>query len=90
MTGSRHAPVDLAAIGTATGVWWALAVVLLGVTARWGWGDRWRDLLSDVYRGYDSTPGGLVVGAIWAFVDGFVAASSLAWLYNRFQHPAAD
>jgi|AntRauMinimDraft_3_1070383.scaffolds.fasta_scaffold00200_22 hypothetical protein len=61
--------VDGEVLGKATGSLWAEAVVMLGLTARQGWGE-WHDLLSDVYLGYDSSNQGLVVGAVWAFADG--------------------
>ncbi|QSG13502.1 putative membrane protein (plasmid) [Halapricum desulfuricans] len=77
--------MDGKALGKAMGLLWAGAVVVLGLTAREGWGEEWHDLLSDVYLGYDSTNQGLVIGAIWAFADGFVGAYLLAWLYNLFQ-----
>ncbi|MEF8807917.1 bacteriophage holin [Natronomonas sp.] len=77
--------VDGKALGKAMGLLWAGAVVVLGLTACRGWGEEWRDLLSDVYLGYDSTRQGLVVGAGWAFADAFVGAYLLAWLYNLFQ-----
>lgn len=77
--------VDGKALGKAMGLLWAGAVVVLGVTARRGWGQEWRDLLSDVYPGYDSTNRGLVLGAVWAFADGFVGAYLLAWLYDLFE-----
>lgn len=67
------------------GLLWAGAVVVLGLLARQGWGEEWRDMLSDVYLGYDSTRNGLAIGAIWGFVDAFVGAYLLAWLYNRFR-----
>lgn len=66
------------------GLRWAGAVVVLGLSARKGWGVEWRDMLSDGYLGYDSTGNGLVIGATWGFVDAFVGAYLLAWLYNRF------
>lgn len=77
--------VDGKALGKAMGLLCAGAVVVLGVTARRGWGGEWQDLLSDVYLGYDSTTRGLVLGAVWAFADGFLGAYLLAWLYNLFQ-----
>jgi hypothetical protein len=67
------------------GLLWAGAVVVLGMTARHGWGDKWLDLFSDVYVGYDSTQRGLVLGAIWSFFDAFVGAYLLAWLHNQFR-----
>jgi hypothetical protein len=85
MAASDSANVDGVALGRAMGLLWAGAVVVLGLVARRGWGDEWRDLLADVYLGYDSTARGLVIGAVWAFVDGFVGASLLAWLYNWFR-----
>jgi hypothetical protein len=85
MKNQRPGGVDGKALGKAMGMLWAGAVLLLGLTARHGWGSEWQDLLSDVYLGYDSTNQGLVIGAIWAFADGFVGAYFLAWLYNRFQ-----
>jgi len=77
--------VDGTALGKAMGVLWAGAVVVLGLTARAGWGDEWRDLLSDVYLGYDSTSSGLAIGALWAFADAYVGAVLLARLYNGFR-----
>lgn len=85
MATSNTQRVDGTALGNAMGLLWAGAVVVLGLTARRGWGDEWRDLLADVYLGYDSTNQGLVVGAVWAFADGFAGAYLLAWFYNRFR-----
>ncbi|MFB6141802.1 MAG: bacteriophage holin [Halorientalis sp.] len=81
----RTAPdLDARALGRAAGLLWAAAVVALGLLARSGWGDQWRDLLADSYPGYDSSPRGLAIGAVWAFVDGFVGGSLLGLLYNAF------
>jgi hypothetical protein len=77
--------VDGRALGVAMGLLWSGAIVVLGITARVGWGDDWRELLADVYLGYDSTSKGLVVGSFWAFADAFVGAYTLAWLYNRIR-----
>ena len=80
--------LDSRAFGLACGLLWSGAVVLLGITARIGWGDRWQRLLADVYRGYDESASGLLVGGGWAFVDGFVGGFAFAWLYNRLRRPA--
>jgi len=76
--------LDARAFGLAFGVLWAGAVVALGVAARVGWGRRWQRLLADVYRGYDETGTGLVLGAIWAFLDAFSGGYAFARLYDRF------
>ena len=90
MSVSSETRVDGTAFGMAMGTLWAGAVVFLGLTARLGWGEKWRDLLADVYIGYNSTSRGLAVGAGWAFVDGFVGAYLLAWLYNRFRRGGTE
>jgi len=35
-----------------------------------------------VYRGYAISPGGSLVGAIWAFFDGAIGGAIFVWLYN--------
>lgn len=77
--------LDTGAFGLACALLWSGAVVVLGITARFGWGKRWQRLLTDVYRGYDETVSGLFAGAIWAFIDGFSGGYLFAWLYNRLQ-----
>jgi hypothetical protein len=89
MSSQRVGQVAARAPGKAIGLLWAGAVVILGVTVRQGWGDEWRNLLSDVYLGYDSTINGLVVGSHWAFAEAFVGGYTLAWLYNRIR-PSAN
>ena len=40
-------------------------------------------LIGRIYRGYDISPVGSVVGLGYAFVDGLVGGAIFAWLYNR-------
>lgn len=80
---SERTGLDSRAFGLACGVLWSSAVVLLGLTARVGWGRRWERLLADVYLGYNETTPGLLAGGAWAFVDGSTGGFALAWLYNR-------
>lgn len=82
--------LDSRALGLACGLLWSGGVVVLGITARVGWGDRWQRLLADVYRGYDESASGLVVGGLWAFLDGFTGGVLLGWLYNRLRRPDAE
>ena len=35
-----------------------------------------------VYRGYNISPLGSVIGLVWAFVDGAIGGAIFAWLYN--------
>ena len=35
-----------------------------------------------LYRGYNISPVGSLIGLAWAFVDGFICGAVFAWLYN--------
>jgi len=35
-----------------------------------------------VYRGYNISPLGSVIGLVWAFFDGLICGAVFAWLYN--------
>ncbi|MFQ5806635.1 MAG: bacteriophage holin [Phycisphaerae bacterium] len=35
-----------------------------------------------VYRGYNVSPSGSLIGLLWAAPDGFVGGAIFAWLYN--------
>ena len=39
-------------------------------------------LIGRVYRGYDISPLGSVVGLAWGFVDACIGGAVMAWLYN--------
>lgn len=36
-----------------------------------------------VYRGFNISPGGSVLGLIWGFFDGLICGAIFAWLYNK-------
>ena len=41
-------------------------------------------LIGRLYRGYDISPIGSVVGLVWAFFDALIGGAITAWLYNLF------
>ena len=77
-----RAKLDPFALGLAIGLLWAIAVAFLGIVSRFGWGEGWRDLLSDLYLGYEEHA---AVGVAWGLLDGFVGGYLLGWLYNAFR-----
>ena len=82
---SASAPLGVVSFGLALGTTAALVVFLIGVTtAFFGWGILVVQVLSTLLIGYEPSFVGAVAGAVWAFVDGFIAGMFLAWLYNRF------
>ena len=38
--------------------------------------------IGQVYRGFNISPLGSVIGLIWALVDGTIGGAIFAWLYN--------
>ncbi|MFI5304579.1 MAG: bacteriophage holin [Nitrospiria bacterium] len=39
-------------------------------------------LIGHLYRGYNVSPKGSVIGLIWAILDGSIGGAIFAWLYN--------
>jgi hypothetical protein len=54
--------------------WWVIAFD--GVTYEVTWIGR-------IYRGYDVSPIGSVIGLAWGLVDALVGGAVMAWLYNK-------
>jgi len=80
-----RAMLSVIAFGLALGTTTAIFAFLLGLaSALFDWGTGFAAALSTVFIGYAPTFVGSVTGAVWAFAEGFVAGSLLAWLYNRY------
>jgi hypothetical protein len=47
-----------------------------------GWGVALVSALASLYIGYGASIVGAIIGALWAFADGFVAGLVIAWIYN--------
>jgi hypothetical protein len=77
--------LNVLAFGLACGLIWGLGVFLLPwwVMAFEG---TTHDLmfLGHIYRGFNISPLGSVLGLIYGACDGFIAGVLMAWLYNRF------
>lgn len=71
------------ALGFAVGTLWALYIFGCGITAIFGWGDALVRVFGSLYIGYSASFLGAIMGALWAFADGYVAGVIVAWLYNR-------
>ncbi|MEY7849383.1 bacteriophage holin [Natrarchaeobius sp. A-rgal3] len=84
-TAERNERLDPIALGFAVGIVMATSVGLIGVTSRFGWGERWRTLFAGLYPGFEEEAGGTVAGIAWGGVDGFVAGLTVGSFYNRFR-----
>lgn len=54
--------------------WWIIAFNGPSTDPTW---------LGRIYRGYNLTVAGSLIGAVWAFFDGLVGGAIFAWLYDR-------
>jgi hypothetical protein len=81
---------QLVPLGVGIGVLWAFYVFCVGITAMFGWGDHLVAALGDLYIGYKASVIGAIIGAAWAFFDGFIAGVIIAWVYNLLAKPSAD
>lgn len=96
MIGSWHGIVDemsfprevrmklnIKAFALTCGLIWGLGIFLL---TWWiiGFEGSTHDLMfiGHIYRGYDISPSGSVIGLLWGFADGMVGGAVFAWLYN--------
>lgn len=80
-----HGTLGVISFGLAVGLTWAIAVVMLAITAGlFGWGAKIAAVLQNLYLGYSPNVVGAVAGAVWAFVHAFVLGMLVAWFYNRF------
>ncbi|HUY82842.1 MAG TPA: bacteriophage holin [Acidobacteriaceae bacterium] len=82
--GVRKIKCSPSAAGISVGLLWACAIFFLGITAIFGWGAELVKVFASLYIGYAASFAGAIIGALWAFVDGYIAGAVGAWLYNFF------
>ncbi len=71
-------------LGVAIGSVSAFCVFLTALTAAYlGWGVGVVSLIGDIYIGYGASFLGGIIGAVWAFIDGYIFGFLIAWIYNR-------
>ncbi|MFQ5895637.1 MAG: hypothetical protein ACE5JJ_07465 [Nitrospinota bacterium] len=69
--------------GVAFGIVYAAVFVLYGAAAAlFGWGAEFIKLIGDIYAGIGPTFLGVLAGAIWGIVIGFLFGGAVAWIYN--------
>ena len=74
------------------GILWGASLLIVGIlNLIWPkYGVEFLDVMRSLYPGYKSLTGivGVVVGTLYAVVDGAVAGALFGWLYNAFAKPA--
>lgn len=78
------AKLDAKALGLALGIVWSASLVVMAVLViTINYGAPFVDAMSKFYLGYDTTARGIVIGAIWGFLDAGIGGLVIAWLYNK-------
>jgi hypothetical protein len=80
--------LNLKALALAAGILWAFALLMTGVANLiWpGYGEGFLKMMASVYPGYHASRsiGDLIVGALYAVMDGAIGGLVFGWLYNLF------
>ncbi len=84
----REMKLNVKALAATAGILWALALLLVGAANLvWsGYGVAFLRLMASVYPGYHAagSVGDLIVGTLYALVDGAICGLVFGWLYNLF------
>ena len=74
-----------------SGLLWGVSLFLVGVlNLIWPhYGTGFLDVIRSIYPGYKALSGfvGVIVGTLYAVVDGAVAGALFGWLFNYFAKP---
>ena len=77
--------LNATALGLAAGIVWALFLFVFIIISMYAnWGGAWVDLMGSIYMGVGSSWSGALLALPWAFVDAFIGAFIIGWLYNKF------
>ena len=75
--------LDAVKFGLTIGIVWAGGVLCLGLMSDiLNWGTPLVQGLGSLYLGYKASPGGIIVGTIWALLDGGIGGFITAAIYN--------
>ncbi len=70
-------------LGLTLGILGSAYVFLMGILAYFHIGRPIVDILGSLYIGYEATILGSLIGAVWAFIDCYIAGTAGEWLYKR-------
>ncbi len=77
--------LNLKALALSCGILWALCLFLVTlISLGTGYADAFLEVVASVYPGYSVSALGLILGLIYALVDGAIAALIFGWVYNLF------
>lgn len=78
--------LHLKAFGVASGVMGAFMMLSLGIAWMMNWGAGVANVgqfIASFYVGFNPTAIGILIGAVWGFLDLGIGGLIFAWVYNR-------
>lgn len=85
MAKEKTARMSKMGFGLGVGICWAICTFIAGMTAMFGWNIDFVAVMHSAYIGFEPSVVGSIVGAIWAFVHGFIGGVIVAFFYNMFR-----
>ena len=80
--------LSVKALTYASAILWGLCFLLVGLANLfWSpYGAAFLELMSSVYPGYEAAAsfGNVIVGTLYAILDGAIGGALFAWVYNAF------
>jgi hypothetical protein len=76
------------ALGTALGIVWGVSLFITTWLCYFtGYGKLFLEVLAkSIYPGYSISPLGSFLGLFYGFLDGFISASIIGWIYNKLSN----
>lgn len=77
--------LNIKALALASGLVWGLGLFLMTwwiILFEGSTGEV--TLIGQLYRGYNISPTGSLIGLLWGLADGLIGGALFAWLYNFF------
>ena len=78
--------LNTVAMAIAFGIFWGACVLVVGIANMiWpSYGQALLQICASIYPGYHSGTGvgSVIIGTIYALIDGFVGGAIFSWLYN--------
>ena len=78
--------LNTVAMAIAFGIFWGACVLVVGIANMiWpSYGQALLQICASIYPGYHSGTGvgSVIIGTIYALIDGFVGGAIFGWLYN--------
>jgi len=81
----KYQKLNAVKFGLACGIVSGVFIALTTLFSLYGYATLWGNLIEDIYgfMGYSISWIGVLIGAIYGFIDGFVMTSIFAWIYNK-------